>query len=184
MHTPLVGLLVLFSATADAAQPLSLAEALALAADNNPDVRVAELSLRQADAGAQSARASSDPTLSLSGERSVSETQNFLGGFPTSIDADTSGAELSLSGLFPTGTSWSVSTGLDQDLITTVTSFGGPGTENEQIQDTQAGSLNLTVSQDLLVFFRDTPTQIAIREARQQQDTARLQSLQTQQQAM
>lgn len=171
------------SPTARAAQPLSLADALSAAASGNTDLRVAELSVIQADASLLQARSSGDPTLGLSGTRSHSESQSFLGGYPLSADADSYAGDLSVSGTLAAGTTWTAEAGVSRDITTTITELGGIASD-PVTQDYASGNISLTVTQDLLVLLRDTPTQIAIREAAQQHSRSQLSALQVRQQAL
>ncbi|MFT5684396.1 MAG: outer membrane protein TolC [Myxococcota bacterium] len=168
---------------AHAGQPLSLSQALSSANTNNPDVRSVALTIQQADASLLAARATADPTLSMGGDRTVSETQSFLGGFPFESSTESTSGDLSLGGTLSTGTSWSVSSALSHDVSTSTTSLGGVQGE-AQTQDFFSGSASLSASQDLLVFFRDTTAQRAIRDATRQQDTARLSAIQSSQQVL
>jgi outer membrane protein TolC len=167
--------LVFLSLPALAAQPLSLAEALAQALGGSPELRAAELAVEAAAASETDASAAFSPTLSARTELGSAATANFIGGFPTTSTTQDWSGEASLGGSLATGTDWSVDTTLRNQSFSTTTELGGVPTEVDQ--STWTSSATLSLQQDLLVLLRPTAARSALRQAVEARDIATTEAL-------
>lgn len=156
-----------------AARPLPLSEALALAVANHADVQESGLLRDQARARVQAARSGSDPALSASLAADTRESQGFIAGYPSSSSSEGFDGALELQGRTGAGTSWSVSTGLDRDVTTTLAALAGPDAE-EQEQATWSTRVDVSVTQDLLAFLRASQLRVDVRTASERLEQAEL----------
>ena len=182
MSRSLWSVLMLLPSVAQA-RPLSLDEALARAVVAHPDVVESGLLHDQAVASVITARASFDPVLSASVGAEARETQGFIAGFPSSTETERWDASLGLSGTTSVGTSWTVSTGLDRDVTTTLASLTG-GAPQPIEQSTWATSVGVSVTQDVLTFLRASAQRNDVVAAKERLDQAEVSMLRTTQSAV
>lgn len=167
--------LIMLGLPAVAAQPLTLAEALAQALGGSPELRAAELAVDAAVASETDASAAFSPTLTASTELGSAETANFIGGFPTTTSSRDWSGEAAVGGSLGTGTDWSVETALRNQSFSTTTELGGVPTDIDQ--STWASSAGVTLQQDLLVLLRPTAARSALRQAVEAHDIATTEAL-------
>jgi multidrug efflux system outer membrane protein len=167
--------------SAAASDELSLADALARAVDHNPSIAAAAFATEQAEASWARAAGVWDPTLTTGVSTNSSESQTFLAGSPLSSQNSGWGPTVGVSGLLPTGTTWSATSGLSRSVSTTSGDLTG-GTPIEQ--DNWTGTWRLTVEQDLLAPIRPTADRVARRTAVEALDQATLSAAWTAQSAL
>ena len=131
---------------------LTYEEALEGAVGNNPTLQQSRFFEAQAKNDWVGSRGAFDPSFELSGAYAKSTNRGFFQGFPFDSESTNFNWEGGFNGTAPTGTTWSVSGGLNRNLSTFTTLFGG--FENEQTQDTFSGSMNGSVTQQLLKGLR------------------------------
>ncbi|MEO0605534.1 MAG: TolC family protein [Myxococcota bacterium] len=153
-------------------QPLSLDEALSLAVVHHPDVVETGLMRDQARAAVLASRAAFDPAFRASVGADATRSQFFVAGFPSSADSEGWNASLGVGGTTSTGTSWSLNTGFERDVTTTLVSL--TGTPQEQEQATWSTTVDVGVTQDVLAFLRSSAQANQVVEARERLDLAEL----------
>lgn len=162
---------LLVSSTASA-RTLTLEDALATAAVSNLGVVEAGLTREQARVAVSQTRASFDPTLSASFGADAANNQSFIAGLPASTEAWGADGDLSIGAATPWGGAWSVSTGLDRDVTSTLSAF--TGSDDPVEQRNWSTSVTASLSQDLLAFLRTSDASIEVRKARERLDVAEL----------
>ena len=140
------------SALAVDAEPLTYRASLEAAQQNNPTLEKTRISEAQAESSWKGARAAFDPTLDLSGQSVTSQDRGFFSGFPFDSNSNSFGMDATVRGNTATGTSWSLAGGMDRNLSTFVTTFGG--IEDERTQDSYGGNITASVTQQLLKGVR------------------------------
>ncbi len=176
----LLTLLVLSSA--HAAEGISLADALAGAAQKNAELRAAQASVDAARAEVLTAEGAFDASLDASAGAERSESRSFLAGYPMSSSTSAWSADAGVSGELATGTSWSLSTEIARQTSSTETSLGGASSAQET--DYWASSVGVTVRQDLLTILRPTDARQAVRNATERADQYEMAALEARQTAL
>jgi outer membrane protein len=133
---------------------LTYEEALEGTLSNNPTLQQSRYFEAQAKNDWVGERGIFDPSFELSGNYAKSTNRGFFQGFPYDSESTNFDWQGGFTGTTPTGTNWSLSGGLNRNLSTFTTLFGG--FENEQTQDTYSGSFNGSVTQQLLKGVRLT----------------------------
>jgi outer membrane protein TolC len=149
-------------------------EALQASLRANPTLASAALSRDSAEASLISSRGLFDPTFALNGGYAFSKTVGFTQGYPFTAESNTWDLRTTLSGNAPTGTTWSLNTGIDRNLSTFATDFGIGGAEVDNIQDAYTSNLTLSLSQELLKGHRMAYNMENITLANQRFDQAEL----------
>lgn len=135
-----------------AEQPLTYEEALRAAVAANPRIAEARMQQAQVDASVRVALGVYDPLLGLDAAWRQSTQKGFFQGFPFESSSQSWDSGATLQGTLPSGTTWSLRTGLDRNYSKYVTDFGVG--ENESIQDAYTANTNISLTQQLLEGYR------------------------------
>jgi len=176
-------LLSMVPGLAAAERPITYAQALRAAAEANPTLMSAELSLEQADAGIRAAKSIYDPNLRLDGTwNPTSRTDGFFQGF--SFEQESRGWDLltGLSGQFGTGTSYAVDGSFNRNYSSFVSDFAG--SSSESIQDAYSANMMFSLTQQLLKGHRFAYNVQNITQAESQRSIAELTLSQSYQQVL
>lgn len=160
-----------FSVTASA-EPLSYEQAVSAVLSQNPTLVRSELDVDRAEASLMAAWGGFDPNFSASGSWRKSTQKGFFQGFPYASNSSSWSAAAGLTGFAPSGTSYSLTTGLDRNYSRYVTDFGVG--ENESIQDAYTSDVAVSVSQQLLRGFRLSDNLRYVRTAERTRDATTL----------
>jgi outer membrane protein TolC len=137
---------------AAAERPVSYADALASAGENNPAVLGARYSASEAEAGWRAANGIYDPNYELGSTWTRSTSRGFFQGFPYESQSTQWSLDNGVNGSLPTGTSYGLDTSLDRNFAEYKTDFGG--LSDETLQDSWAANMSFTVTQQLLRGIR------------------------------
>jgi outer membrane protein len=134
---------------------LTLADAVLMALDNNPDLLIQRLEPSVAETYAAEQQAAFDPVLTASATRSKTETRRFLGSQPEPFEltTETKQYDVGISEGLPTGTTVSVGASVG-------------GTTSSIYEPQYSGNVALTVTQSLLRGFGFGANLASLRRAR------------------
>ena len=165
---PLIALALVASPASAAG--LTLANAVDKAVSEHPDAQEGRMLAAQAAADVQAAKAAFDPSLNAESSWSTTQSARYLGA--TLLDTDTQILDnsVAIQGELPTGTSWSVSTGLTNES----TSVFQGGIDSESTYENWTGSTALTLTQDVLAPLRSSDSAIVARQSRERLSQAEL----------
>lgn len=176
-------LLLLLPRYAAAERLVTYAEALRAAAEANPTLVSAQLSLEQADAGVRGAKAIYDPNFRLDGTwNPTSKTDGFFQGFAFAQESRGWDLSTGLNGQLGTGTSYSVDGSFNRNISSFTSAFAGP--TGESIQDAYSVNMILSLTQQLLRGHRFAYNVQNITLAESQQSVAALSLAQSYQQVL
>jgi outer membrane protein TolC len=164
-------LALLFPTSAWAAEPLSLADALAAAEQKNPSLVFARLQAAQAEGTLLSANSIFDPRLTVDADVRADQSNQLLGGLLFDQATLRTSAVSAVSGSLPSGTSYTVGTTwarVDQEAPDFLT-----GEPTETLRTTP--SVDLAVRQELLRGFRNSFNRRTLLNARANLEVAELQ---------
>lgn len=165
---PLIALAL--AATPALAAELSLKEAVDQAVSEHPDAQQGRLLADQAAASVRSAQAAFDPSLTASTTWSSTESAMYLGASLVDSDSESLDNSIAIQGILPTGTTWSVSTALDNEKTSVVQG----GLDSASSFENWTGGAELRVTQDLLAPMRASDAAILSRQARERLSQAEL----------
>lgn len=140
--------LTLLPAVAWAERPVTYTEALSTAVAHNPALVRAGLSAEQSEGAVLSSLGVFDPSFALNGTWRSSRSRGFFQGFPFESESRTWDLRSSVSGSLTTGTSYSLSAGMDRNFSQFTTNFGIA--DQTQTQDTYTSNVDASVTQQLL----------------------------------
>lgn len=188
----LIFALLLSSAPAHAARPLTYGDALAAAAETNPALVIARLASDQAGHDVVSALGRFDPTLAVSGGWNLTQQNQVRQEFSTLFLNRSEGfdARTTLNAQAPTGTTATLSAGVSRQVFSTDFRALGDATIDpgqifsRQTVATWIPSVRLTLGQELLRGVRTSFNLQQVRQARERQTLSELETERARQQAI